>query len=117
MKRRGGSLLEVVLAVGLLSLTIPLLLNLIPTGLNSLRHADQLTVATSLASYRVDQAARLPPDTPLALREQIQVGRVTYTLVRAAYAVDPELTDVDVAVWADGMHPVTLTTRLYRGSH
>ena len=112
--RRGGTLLEIVVAAGILALAIPLVLNLLPTGLLSLRKAESLQISTSLAFYRMDEARLLAPRSGPQPVELVQIGPQTFTLAREFYQVDAQRWDVVVVCQPQGLAPVRLATRLVR---
>ena len=109
--RAGMSLMEVVVAGALFALTVPLLLNLIPTSFLSLRKAELLQVATSLAIYRLDEAAFLIPPTSSSFQESIVLGNREYRVQREFYSVEPGCWEVLVSCQTDGVAAVRLAGR------
>jgi type II secretory pathway pseudopilin PulG len=115
--KRGASLLEVVIALGLLAIIIPLIFNLLPSSMLSLRRAERLQVATTLASYRMDELSLLEEPQPgRDLDEEISLPPHRYRVVREFYALDTYRMDVVVSceLVESGLPPVRLATRLLR---
>ena len=114
--RRGASLLEVIIALGLLAIIIPLILNLLPSSMLSLRRAERLQVATTLASYRIDEVAYLRPEAGRDLDVVVDLPPNHYRVVREFYALDIYRLDVVVSceLVDSGLPPVRLATRLLR---
>lgn len=116
MHQRAFSLVEVIVASGILGLTIPLVLNLLPTGFVSLRKAETLQVATSLALYRMDEVPFLDPQTG-GLRETLSVGARSYVLTREFYKIDETRWDALVTCESENLTPIRLATRVIRQTH
>ncbi|MFN8608170.1 MAG: prepilin-type N-terminal cleavage/methylation domain-containing protein [Vulcanimicrobiota bacterium] len=112
--KRGFSLVEVIVAAGLLAVSIPLLLNLLPTSFLSLRKAELMQQATSMALYRLDEAQFLTPRRGVDLDEVQRVGARDYRLVREFYQLDSQRWDVVVSCGCDELTPVRMATRLIR---
>ena len=112
MARRALSLIEVVVALGLVAVILPLLLSLFPTSLASLRQSERLQVATTLAAYRLDEACLLLPNPGVDLDETVTVGKQRYRVVREYYALDPMRLEAVVTVTLDDNRPDRLATRL-----
>ena len=114
--KRGASLLEVVIALGLLAIIIPLIFNLLPSSMLSLRRAERLQVATTLASYRMDEVALIEPQPGRDLDEVVTLPPHRYHLAREFYALDIYRLDVVVSceLVDSGLPPVRLATRLLR---
>ena len=120
MSRIGGrgafSLTEVIVASALLAVAVPLLLNLLPTSFLSLRKADHLQAATSMALYRVDEVAFLKPRQGVDLSETLQVGGREYRVTREFYRIDDIRWDVVVSCDCENLAPVRLATRVIQES-
>ncbi|MBS2034524.1 hypothetical protein JST97_06040 [bacterium] len=116
MSRRALSLMEVVVAFGLLATVLPLLLNLFPTSLATLRRSGHLQTATSMAIYRLDECSRLNPRPGIDLSETFSLGDQRFQVVREFYSLDAQRLEVTVSVVPLGakLAPVRLTTRLIR---
>lgn len=115
--RRAASLMEVVVALGLLSVVIPLIFNLLPSSMLSLRRAERLQVATTLAAYRMDEVALVAPTTAGVDVDEIHsLPPQKYRLVREFYLVDAYRMDVVVSclLLDSELPPVRLATRLVR---
>ena len=118
MSKRAASLMEVVVAMGLLATVLPLLFHLFPSSLASLRRSGHLQTATSLAVYRLDECALLKSKAGVDLVETVELGEQRFQVVREFYRLDPQHLEVTVAVLPLGQKfaPVRLTTRLLRSS-
>lgn len=116
MRRRGLSLIEVIVAAGLFALAVPLLLNLLPTSFLSLRRSETIQTATSLALYRLDEVPFLPPREGVDLDESIAVKDRVYRLVREFYRVDRVRWDVVIVCTTEELPPCRLATRVLRDS-
>lgn len=116
MTRRAVSLLEVVVALGLMAVVIPLLLNLLPSSMMSLRRAERLQVATTLAAYRMDEVNLLNPAPGVDLNEIVTLSSRRYQVVREFYIVDGDRLDVVVTVnlLDSNLPPIRLATRVLR---
>lgn len=114
--KRGASLLEVVVALGLLAVIIPLIFNLLPSSMMALRRAERLQVATTLASYRMDELGRFNPVAGVDVDEVVVLPPQKYRLVREFYNVDAYRMDVVVSCHLvdTDLPPVRLATRLVR---
>lgn len=110
----GFSLTEVIVASALLAMAVPLLVNLLPTSFLSLRKAQNLQAATSMALYRIDEVAFLRPRSGVDLRESIQVGEQKFVVTREFYQIDAQRWDVVVACDSENLAPVRLATRVIR---
>lgn len=103
------------MAAGLLSLSIPLLLNLLPTSFLSLRKAELIQNATNFALYRLDEASFLrQPRVGVDVDERIAVGDLEYRVVREFYLMDEVRWDVVVSCSCSSLAPVKFSTRLVR---
>lgn len=112
--RSAFSLTEVIVAAALLALAIPLTLNLLPTGFLSLRKAEHMQAATSMALYRLDEAAFVQPRAGVDLRETMRVGARDYLLTREFYRMDSVRWDVVVVCESEGLSPTRFATRPIR---
>lgn len=119
MSRRAIGLMEVVVALGLLATVLPLLLNLFPSSLATMRRSEHLQTATGLAIYRLDECRLLKKLRPgVDLDETVALGEQSFRLVREFYELDAMRLEVTVSVLVVGkkLAPVSLTTRLIRSS-
>ncbi|MBT9584834.1 hypothetical protein IV102_15930 [bacterium] len=112
------SLLEVIVALALLAMILPLILNLLPTSMLSLRRAERLQIATTLASYRMDEANLVDPRPGVDVDEIVPLSSRRYHVVRQFYAIDSERIDVVVSVTLldTDLPPVSLASRLLRAA-
>jgi type II secretory pathway pseudopilin PulG len=108
--------MEVVVALGLLSVILPLIFNLLPGSMRSLRRAERLQVATTLAAYRMDELALVPQAPGVNLDEVVSVAPDRYRIAREYYATDAYRMDVVVTcvLLDSGLPPIRLATRLVR---
>ncbi|MFN8609089.1 MAG: type II secretion system protein [Vulcanimicrobiota bacterium] len=113
---RGVSLLELMVALGLLACVIPLLVNLLPSSMISLRRAERLQVATTLAAYRMDEASLLSVKPGLNLDEEVALPPHRYRVAREFYAVGSDRVDVVVTVLLldSNFPPIRLASRIER---
>lgn len=111
--KRGHSLLEMVVAAGILALALPLILNLLPTSFFALRKAENIQIATSLAIYQLDEARYLTPRLGAEV-ETVAVGGHDYQVAREFYRVDTLRWDVLVVCTSQQLAPVRLATRVIR---
>ena len=109
--RKGMSLLELVVCIGLLALVIPFVLNLIPSGTLALRKAEEVQEASAYGVILIDQA-RSSPALGLDLDENRRVGRSEYHVRREIYQVDDRLRDVVVELTPRRGQPMRLATRM-----
>ncbi|MEW6278780.1 MAG: hypothetical protein AB1758_09175 [Candidatus Eremiobacterota bacterium] len=115
MRRRGLSLMELVVALGLLALTFPMLLNLLPASQLARRKAENLQSATSLALEWLEDARVNPPAGPGLDRDlTVRLNGTRYQARREVVEVSPEAFDVVVTLEGPG-EPVRLATRIARG--
>ena len=113
---RAVSLLEVMVALGLLACIIPLLVNLLPSSMVSLRRAERLQVATTLAAYRMDEANLLNVGPGLNLNEEVSLPPYRYRVAREFYAVGNDRVDVvvNVLLLESNFPPIRLASRIER---
>lgn len=113
---RAVSLLELMVALGLLACVIPLLVNLLPSSMISLRRAERLQVATTLAAYRMDEANLLNAGPGLNLNEEVALPPHRYRVAREFYAVGTDRVDVVVTVLMldSNFPPIRLASRIER---
>ncbi|MBI3924867.1 MAG: hypothetical protein HY319_04950 [Armatimonadetes bacterium] len=118
--RRGLSLLEVVVALGLLALVLPMLVNLIPSSAVALRRAQDIDAATAYAHKVLEEARRDSTLAPGAtLEAEVTINRTNFRMIREVYEVSPaSLGLVDVVVLMQGtpsFPPIRLSTRMGAG--
>ena len=115
MRQKALSLLEVIVALGLVAVILPMLLSLFPTCLANLRHSEKVQIATTLAAYRLDEACLLLPEVGVDSDETVTVGKERYRVVREYYSLDSVRWEAVVTVTsASAGAPVRLATRLSR---
>ena len=116
VRTTAATLLEVVVALGLLAMLLPLLLNLLPSAMLSARRAERLQVGTTLITYRMDEVPLLDYKPGLDLDEVVQIDSHRYRLCREFYAVDTYRMDVAVScVLLDSdLEPIRLGLRVPR---
>ena len=113
MRLRAATLLEVVVALGLLATILPLILNLLPSSLLSMRRSERLQVATTLASYRMDESSLLPQVAGVNLDEIVELAPHRYRVVRQFYLPDAYRMDVCVTcvLLDSNLPPLRLASR------
>jgi hypothetical protein len=113
--RRGLSLVEIIVATGLLAVGIPLLLNLLPTSFLSVRKSEVIQQATSMAIYRLDEVPFLTPRAGVDLNEVQRVGLRDFRVIREFYQLDSYRWDVVIQCSCEDLTPVRLATRIIKG--
>lgn len=108
--RRGFSLLEVVVALGLAALILPLMLELLPTSALALQRAEDLQTATGVAVRAMDQMRA----DPRAGNSKVELNRTVFTIVTEVHDVRPGVVDLVVRVTDERQHEVRLATRARR---
>lgn len=101
-------------ALGLLACIIPLLVNLLPSSLVSLKRAERLQVATTLASYRMDEVSLLQKNSEIYLNEKVELPPYRYQVTREFYAVDAYRLDIMVTVHLleSNLPPIRFASRM-----
>ena len=112
--KRAFSLLEVVVAIALLGILLPMAFNLIPTGLVAQRRGEELQLATAFAAGWINEAVAKPPATPGKDRDQlVQLGRQQFRATREFFKVSDRLMDVEVVLAPPRGRTIRLATRIY----
>ena len=113
---RAASLMEVMVALGLLACIIPLIVNLLPSSMVSLRRAERLQVATTLAAYRMDEANLISAGPGVNLVDEVALPPYRYRVAREFSAVGTDRVDVVVSVMLldSNLPPVRLASRIER---
>ena len=114
--RRGHSLLEVVIATGLIAICLPLFFNLVPISLKALRESERLRMCASLAERHLQECYYRELQPGLSLDVSERVDGEDFHIVREVYAVDSLRLDVVVEVRASQGRPFQLRTRVPRKS-
>ncbi|MEW6281564.1 MAG: type II secretion system protein [Candidatus Eremiobacterota bacterium] len=114
MRHRGLSLLETVVAIGLVGLMIPFVLNLIPSGTLALKRAETLEVATAYGWKLIEEARRLPTVQGKDVDRDVKVGGTGFHVTREFFPVGDNLRDVVVTMRPSRGEPVRLATRMER---
>ncbi|GMU55397.1 MAG: hypothetical protein AMXMBFR33_45430 [Candidatus Xenobia bacterium] len=113
---RGLSLLEMVVALGLLALVLPFLLNLVPSSALALKRAEDVDAASAYATRLLEEARATPPSRlGVDLDSFVTLNNTRFRVVREVYAVDnyPALRDVVVAISGPArLQPIRMATRL-----
>lgn len=110
MRRRGFSLLEVVVALALAALVLPLVLDLLPTSALALKRAEDLQAATGLATRALDEM-RADPEPGQA---RVELNDTRFLVVREVFEIRPGILDLVVRVIDERKHEVRLATRIRR---
>ena len=120
----GFSLLEMVVCISLIAFIIMGIIGLIPTGLKSLTHADQVQAATLYGTEVLEDAIYDVQSNPSAslgsTTSSFSLNRTDYSVQKSVTRVDnvsspmPVLVEIDVGVsWNGHPQPVMLSTRVY----
>ena len=113
MRRRGLTLMEMVVCLCLVVLIMPLAFNLIPGGLYAQSRAEDLEAASAYAGGWVEEAIHTPP-APGTESQNVTLGRLRYHATRQTMTVDgfPELLDVVVTLTAGRGQPIVIASRI-----
>ncbi len=113
---RGLSLLEVVVALALLALVLPFLLNLVPSSALALKRAEDVNAASAYAAKLLDES-RCAPNFTVGVdkQETVTLNNTEFQVAREIYAVQgmDEMRDVVVSVTGPRrFQPIRMATRL-----
>jgi prepilin-type N-terminal cleavage/methylation domain-containing protein len=117
MRRRGLSLVELVVCVALLGLVVGFVVNLIPAGTLGLQRATDVSAATAYGLETDDSATQtpLPANAPMQVDVDriVHLGNSDFHLVRSWYPTDSgQMFDVVVTLQGPRGAPVTLGMRV-----
>ncbi len=108
------SLLEMVVALGLVALVLPFLLNLVPSSALALKRAEDVDAASAYATRLLEEARATPPTRPgVDLDTTVTLNNTRFR--REVHAVDnyPALRDIVVAISGPArLQPIRMATRL-----
>jgi general secretion pathway protein I len=112
--RVGFTLVEVVVALGLLALAMMMVLGLIPAGIESSQRASDVQGAAAWSHSLIEQCpapTEFPIPGDLASAEfQMQVGPTLYSAVRTVKTIGPYLYRIEVqTTWDEDAPPVHLS--------
>lgn len=107
MRVRGASLIEIVVALGLAALLLPLVMNLLPTSALALQRAEDLQAATGLAMRAMDEFR----DDFQEREETLVVNGSKFEVTREKFEIRPRTWDLVVTVQGPRGAPVVLATR------
>lgn len=111
-RSRGVSVLEVVIALSLLALGVLFVLGIVPTGVSTIRRAEDITSAVAYGNDVIEHCrAKLPPAG--TTEWTVTLNSTAFEITREIVPVSPSLTDVVVTLhWSDRTPPRVLATRL-----
>ncbi len=109
--KKGLSLLELVVAFGLLALVLPFVLNLIPSGTLAMKKAEEIQEASAYG-WKLIEEARASTALGVDLNTQVTLGTTQYQVVREIYQVDDRLRDVVVELRPRRGEPQRLAARM-----
>ncbi|MDQ7822007.1 MAG: type II secretion system protein [Candidatus Eremiobacteraeota bacterium] len=121
-EERAFTLIEIVVALAILAASLILIISVIPTGVMSLKKAEDYQSASAYAAYLVEEARQQrPPSASYPLTDWVgekAINRTVFTFQRDIYAVDRQephrVFDIIVTVrWVRTPRPLTLSTRVY----
>jgi prepilin-type N-terminal cleavage/methylation domain-containing protein len=92
-KKAGFSLLEVVVALGILALLFPIMLNLVPSSRLATFRADLIQTATASALLWLEQARK----NPVPRQADVVVNNITFKATTQIFPVPQEAMD-DIVV-------------------
>lgn len=110
----GLTLVEILVALGLLSVSLMMILGLIPAGIQSSQRASDIQAAAAWSRQLIEQA-RIPESFPIprSLAETAhsqQIGPTVFTATRKVTVAGPFLYRVEVETsWPAGVRPVKLS--------
>lgn len=113
--KRGLSLLEVVVALALIALVLPFLLNLVPSSALALKRSEDVNAASAYAAKLLEEVRADPSPTPGVVTSTVRLNNTDFRIVREIYAVDrqPSLHDVVVSVHGPARFaPIRVATRI-----
>ncbi len=119
-RRRGLTLVEIMVAIGLIAVSLMMVLALIPAGIHSAQRAENVQSAAAWSRQLIEDAP-VPEEFPIApdiAEEQFEmkIGRTNYRAVRRlstmpgehfVYRIDVETT------WDEAQQPVKLSLVKY----
>lgn len=111
-RRRGMTLLEVVIALALIALGIVFVLGILPTSVLSVKRSEDMEAATAYGVEVVEDARRQLPET-LSQTFVKTLNQTEFTVTRDIYVVDQATSDiVVVASWSPDRPGIRLATRV-----
>ncbi|NDD28545.1 MAG: hypothetical protein EB084_09810 [Proteobacteria bacterium] len=111
-QRRGVSVLEVVIALALLAVGVLLVLGIVPTGISSMRRAEDISSAVAYGNDVIEHCrAKLPPAGETEWT--VTLNSTDFHVKREVVPVTRALTDVVITLqWSDRTPPRVLATRI-----
>lgn len=116
--RSGFSLIEILVALGLIAVSLMLILGLIPAGIQSSQRASDVQVAAGLARKLLEETTP-PEDSPIPADQANQTGEllvgVTEYRWRRSVRISGDYlyrTEVEIT-WRDGVQPVKMSLTRY----
>lgn len=101
------SLIEVVVALALAALMLPLMLDLLPTSALALQKAEDLQTATGVALQAIDTMRLEPKDSD----RDVVLNGTSFHVKERAYEISEGVYDLVVEVEFPRSEPVRLATR------
>jgi prepilin-type N-terminal cleavage/methylation domain-containing protein len=119
-KKRGLTLVEVMVAIGLIAVSLMLVLALIPAGIQSAQRAENVQSAAAWSRQLIEDAP-VPEEFPIPdsiAKENFQetIGRTKYRAERRLSTVPGEffMYRIEVEIeWDEGVRPLTLSLVKY----
>lgn len=114
MRRRGWTLVEIMVAVMLLATALMMVLSLMPTGILSLKQAENVQTATAFGEGLLE-GAPIPESFPVAEEEIRQtINGTEFVATRSYQKLTDTSYDVRVKIeWSTGRQPLEMRLRRF----
>ncbi len=113
--RRGGvTLVEVMVALGLVAVSLMLILGLIPAGITASQRASDIQSAAAWSRQLLEETSA-PSTLPIPAAEaesthELQIGPTVFTATRRLKVTGPYLFRTEVETrWRAGIEPITMS--------
>ena len=119
-RTRGVTLVEVMVAIGLVAVSLMLVLSLIPAGIHSAQRSEDIQAAAAWSRQLLEDAP-VPETFPIPAdiaqtQHTLKIGRTNYTATRRLFTQPGEhfLYHVEVVMtWDPEARPLTMTLTKY----
>jgi uncharacterized protein (TIGR02598 family) len=111
--RRGLTLVEILMAIGILAMGILFVVSIIPSSVLSLQKAEDMQAAAAYGMELIEAARMEPPDTEETREFIVTINRTELRFERRVISVEEDLFDiVVVATMHPDKPPLRLATRV-----